>query len=343
MGLELPGAKRLGDEVEIQSTVGAGTWVIITRWQRGRLVIAILKPSVELIRCAARNWVADNASTTGASLAFFCAFSIAPLMVIVLALAGWVVGENAAYSQVAAQLNGLFGPSTAKILLGAIKSSQEGQGLVATVVSVVTLLIGATTVLSALETLLEQIWKSEALAVAGLRGWIRTRFLSLGFILTLGFLLLVSLTVSTGISTLQKHLGAWHPAAVWISSALDLAVSIGLVALIFALIFRYMPARRLPWRIVGAGGVLTAILFDVGRWAVGLYLAHSTQPSAFGAAASFATLLLWLYYTSLIFLFGAEFTSCLGGLRDRPQHASRTSTSAGTRTPRAQSDVGKRR
>jgi membrane protein len=279
----------------------------------------VINKSMAAVGCAARNWVADNASTTGASLAFFCAFSIAPLLVIVLTTAGWIVGATAAYSQIDAQLNGLFGPSTAKILLGAIKSSQETQGVVATLVSVVTLLIGATTVLSALQTLLEQVWKSEALATVGVRGWIRTRFLSLGFILTLGFLLLVSLTISTGISTLQKHLGDQHSAAVWLIGALDLLVSISLVAFLFALIFRYMPARRLPWKDVAIGGVLTAVLFDVGRWAVGLYLSHSTQPSAFGAAASFATLLLWLYYTSLIFLFGAEFTSCLGGLRDEPK------------------------
>jgi len=271
--------------------------------------------------CAARNWLADNASTTGASLAFFCAFSIAPLLVIVLTTAGWIVGASAAYSQIDAQLNGLFGPATAKILLGAIKSSQESQGLLATIVSVVTLLIGATTVLSALQTLLEQIWKSEALASTGVWGWIRTRFLSLGFILTIGFLLLVSLTISTGISSLQKRIGGPHSAGVWAIAAIDLLVSIGLVAFLFALIFRYMPARRLPWRVVAVGGLLTASLFDVGRWAVGLYLSHSTQPSAFGAAASFATLLLWLYYTSLIFLFGAEFTSCLGGLRDQSRGA----------------------
>jgi membrane protein len=282
-------------------------------------VNSVIKKTGAVVSCAARNWVADNASTTGASLAFFCAFSIAPLLVIVLTTAGWIVGATAAYSQIDAQLNGLFGPSTAKILLGAIKSSQQTQGIVATVVSVVTLLIGATTVLSALQTLLEQVWKSEALATVGVRGWIRTRFLSLGFILTLGFLLLVSLTISTGISTLQKHLGDQHSAAVWLIGALDLLVSISLVAFLFALIFRYMPARRLPWKDVAIGGVLTAVLFDVGRWAVGLYLSLSTQPSAFGAAASFATLLLWLYYTSLIFLFGAEFTSCLGGLRDEPK------------------------
>jgi membrane protein len=292
-------------------------------------VNSVIKKTGAVVRCAARNWVVDNASTTGASLAFFCAFSIAPLLVIVLTTAGWIVGATAAYSQIDAQLNGLFGPSTAKILLGAIKSSQQTQGVVATLVSVVTLLIGATTVLSALQTLLEQVWKSEALATVGVRGWIRTRFLSLGFILTLGFLLLVSLTISTGISTLQKHIGDQHSAAVWLIGALDLLVSISLVAFLFALIFRYMPARRLPWKDVAIGGVLTAVLFDVGRWAVGLYLSHSTQPSAFGAAASFATLLLWLYYTSLIFLFGAEFTSCLGGLRDEPKK-----TDVGTRGAR---------
>jgi membrane protein len=280
-------------------------------------VNSIFNKFLALMSCAARNWIADNASTTGASLAFFCAFSIAPLLVIVLTMAGWVVGASAAYSQIDAQLNGLFGPATAKILLGAIKSSQQREGLLATVVSAVTLLIGATTVLSALQTLLEQIWKSEALASVGVWGWIRTRFLSLAFILTLGFLLLVSLTISTGISSLQKHIGGQRSAVVWAIGAFDLLVSVSLVAFLFALIFRYMPARRLPWTVVAIGGLLTAVLFDVGRWAVSLYLSHSTQPSAFGAAASFATLLLWLYYTSLIFLFGAEFTSCLGGLREK--------------------------
>jgi membrane protein len=268
------------------------------------------------IQCAARNWIADNASTTGASLAFFCAFSIAPLLVIILTITGRIVGESAAYAQVGGQLNALFGPSTAKVLLDAVKSSQHVQGAVATAVSGVTLLIGATTVLAALQSLLEQIWNSKALAASGLAGWLRTRFLSLGFILALGFLLLVSLTLSTGISTLQKQIGQDHPTLVGVIGALDISISLLLVSFLFALIFRYMPARRLPWKVVAIGGVLTAILFDAGRWLVGLYLAHSTEPSAFGAAASFAALLLWLYYTSLIFLFGAEFTACLGGARE---------------------------
>ena len=209
-------------------------------------------------------WIADNATTNGASLAFFCAFSIAPLLVIVLTTGGWIVGATAALSQIGAQLTALFGPPV------------------------------------------------------GVRGWIQTRFLSLGFILTLGFLLLVSLTVSTGLSTIQRRIGEQHPVWVGALGAADLAVSISLIGFLFAVIFRYLPARRLPWKTVAVGGLLTAVLFDVGRWGGSLYLAHSTQPSAFGAAASFATLLLWLYYTSIIFLYGAEYTACLGGLRKEP-------------------------
>src|ERR1700722_2383241 len=278
-------------------------------------VTGFVAQSAVLAKCAASHWIADNATTTGASLAFFCAFSIAPLLVIVLTTAGWIVGATAAYSQIGAQLSALFGPSVAQIVLEAIKHSQQSQGVIATVISVVTLLIGATTVLSALQTLLQQIWKSDALGSVGLRGWIQTRFLSLGFILALGFLLLVSLTISTGLATLRKHLGEAHAATVGVIGAVDVLISVCMVATLFAFIFRYLPAKRLPWKAVAIGGFVTAVLFDAGRWAVGMYLAHSTQPSAFGAAASFATLLLWLYYTSLIFLFGAEYTACLAGLR----------------------------
>lgn len=129
--------------------------------------MGLIKSALALAECAARNWIADNASTTGASLAFFCAFSIAPLLVIVLTIAGLIVGAAAAYTQVGAQLDALFGPPTARVLLGAIESSKDVQGLAATVVSVVTLLIGATTGLAALETVLEQIWRSRPLVSTG--------------------------------------------------------------------------------------------------------------------------------------------------------------------------------
>ena len=271
--------------------------------------------SARLIGRAAQYWSSDNASTVGAALAFYCAFSLAPLLVIISTFAGWIIGSNAAYTQIGYQLNDLFGPATAKILLGAVKSSQQTQGLWATWVSAVTLVVSATTVFSALESSLETIWEDCTPATRGVHGWIRRRLLSVGFILALGFLLLVSLTVTTCLATLRKQVAANHVTLVGMIGGVDLLVSLLLISGLFALIYRYMPARQLPWSVVLTGGLLTAGLFYVGRWAIGLYLAHSTQPTAFGAAASFAALLLWLYYSAQIFLFGAEFTAVLGRLR----------------------------
>ncbi len=279
-----------------------------------------LDHGARLISRAAQYWSSDNASTVGAALAFYCAFSLAPLLVIISTIAGLVIGSAAAYGQIGYQLNDLFGAATAKILLGAVHSSQQTQGLWATWISAVTLVISATTVFSALEYALETIWQDSTPATRGLHGWVRRRLLSFGFILALGFLLLVSLTVTTCLATLRKDVAQNHAALVGMIGGVDLVISVLLISGLFALIYRYMPARRLPWVVVLSGGLLTAALFYVGRWAIGLYLAHSTQPTAFGAAASFAALLLWLYYTAQIFLFGAEFTAVLGGLREEPPH-----------------------
>lgn len=270
-----------------------------------------------LFFCAARYWNDDNASTTGAALAFFCAFSLAPLLVILLAIAGGILGEKAAYGQIQAQLQGLFGPATANTVMGAVKASQHMRGWVSTAVSIVTLLIGATTVLNALQTALNQIWESSAAVLSGVKGLLWSRLMSFGFILTLAFLLLISLTISTALSNIRADLAQRHAALVGVLGVTDFTVSLVIVTALFTLIYRYMPARRVPWKVVLLGGLLTALLFDLGRWVISLYLAHSTQPSAFGAAASFAALLLWLYYTAQIFLFGAEFTACLAGIRNQ--------------------------
>jgi membrane protein len=255
-------------------------------------------------------------STIGAALAYYSAFSLAPLLVILLAIAGLVLGRESAYSHLSDQLDGLFGPATARILLNAMRSTQHMQGLISTITSVITLLIGATTVLSVLQTALDQIWQSGTLVRTGVWAWLRARFLSLGFILALGFLLLVSLTVSTALSSVQSRIADGHGLLLSLIGTLDFLVSLSVVAFLFGLIFRYMPARHLAWRWALLGGLLTAILFELGRWLIGLYLAHSTQPTAFGAAASFVALLVWLYYTAQIFLFGAEFTACLAGFRN---------------------------
>jgi membrane protein len=275
----------------------------------------------ELLGCAVRFWSSDNSSNTGAALAFYCAFSIAPLLVILLTLLGLFVNERDAAQQVNAQLSSLFGPSTAHVLLAAAHSSQRVEGVAAAIVSIVTLLIGATTVLACLQSALELIWGGQRTLISGVRGWIRTRLLSLGFILTLGFLLLISMTLSAALSNIQSRFATAYPGLVILIAVTDILLSLLLVSGLFALIYRYMPTRRLSWRVVAWGGLVTAVLFDVGRWVVSLYLAHSTEPSAYGAASSFAALLLWLYYTAQIFLFGAEFTSCLAGLRATSEEA----------------------
>jgi membrane protein len=263
--------------------------------------------------CAVRNWLADNASTTGAALAFYCAFSLAPLLIIIVAVAGWIVGEGFASEFLRGQLSLLFGNATAKVVLEAMHNSQQDEGALATIVSVVTLLVGATTVLAALDEALEKILGGPPRHGSGIANWFTRRLLSLGFILALSFLLLVSLTISTTIAGVRTWVADRYTSLLSVIGIADMLISIGLMTALFAVIYRYMPTHRLPWKIVVGGGLLTAILFSIGKWLVGLYLAKSTVPSAFGAAASFATLLLWLYYTAQIFLLGAEFTACLGG------------------------------
>jgi len=261
---------------------------------------------------AAQHWIGDDASTLSAALAFYCAFSLAPLLVIILKVTSWFIGSELAYGQLDTQLTSLFGQATASVLLAAMKGSQNTDGTIATIVSVGTLLIGATTVFSALESALEKIWRSQSSIGSALKGWLRTRLLSFGLILALAFLLLVSLTLSTAMSAFKALVLRRHTELQVLINALDLATGIALSTFIIALIYRYMPAKRLAWFAVIRGAFITALLFQLGRWLIGLYLARSTQASAFGAAASFVALLLWLYYSAMIFLFGAEITVSLG-------------------------------
>jgi membrane protein len=269
----------------------------------------------QLVKQAAENWSTDQASTIGAALAFYCAFSLAPLLVILVAIVGRIVGPKIAYGYVAAELSTLLGPGSAQIVLAAVRSSQTQEGTIATLVSVVTLIIGATTVFAVLELALEQMWGIETRDSRGWRGFVRTRVMSLGVILAMGFLLLVSLSITTAVTALRTLVAEQYPGFVLLTEALNLLVSLGMSTLVVALIYQYMPARRLAWKAVLYGALVTALLFHAGRWAIGAYLGMSIEPSAFGAAASFVALLLWLYYSAQIFLFGAEFTACLSDSR----------------------------
>jgi len=269
----------------------------------------------QVLRGTTDNWLEDQASSISAALAFYCAFSLAPLMIIIVAFAGWVVGDQVAYSYVGSQLTMLFGAPSAKLVLDAMRGAQTTDGALATIVSVVMLLVGASTVFAALESALQQVWGGRLPTSRGWRGFVRARLISFGFILAIGFLLLVSLTLTTALAALRGYVLRHFEGMVGLFASLDFIVSVVLGTGLVALMYRYLPARRLAWRHVLTGALVTAVLFHVGRWAIGLYLGRATQPTAYGAAASFAALLLWLYYSAQIFLFGAEFTACLGESR----------------------------
>jgi membrane protein len=276
-------------------------------------------PGWPLLKDAASHWSANHGATLGAALAFYCAFSLAPLLVIIVTAVGWIVGAKVAYAYVGSVLQELFGAGGAHVLLDAMRSSQSPDGAFALALSVVTLIVGATSVFAALEYALQHIWGVPSKSDQGWRDFIRTRLLSFGFILAIGFLLLVSLSLTTALSALRSYVAERFAWMVVLTGLTDFILSLAMSAGLIALIFRYMPARHLPWGIVLRGALVTALLFHFGRWAIGLYLGNATQPSAFGAAASFVALLLWLYYSAQIFLFGAEVTASLG--RARPTEA----------------------
>jgi membrane protein len=271
-----------------------------------------------ILKGTGNNWLDDQASSISAALAFYCAFSLAPLLIIIVTIAGWIVGPDLAYSYLGTQVTLLFGRESASLILSAMESAQSEEGVWATVVSIVMLLVGASTVFAALESALQQIWGGRDALPSGWRAFVRGRLISFGFILAIGFLLLVSLTLTTALAALRGYALRHFEGMVSLFASVDFLLSIALGTGLVAMMYRYLPAKRLPWRQVLTGALVTALLFHLGRWAIGLYLGRATQPTAYGAAASFAALLLWLYYSAQIFLFSAEFTACLGQSRKLP-------------------------
>lgn len=272
----------------------------------------------QLLKGTTGNWLDDQASSISAALAFYCAFSLAPLLIISVSIASWIVGADLAHSYLRSQVTLLFGSQSAQLILAAMDSANSEEGVWATALSALMLLIGASTVFAALQAALQQIWGGHDSLPHGWRAFVRARLLSFGFILAIGFLLLVSLTLTTALAALRSYVTHRFEGMVGLFAALDFLISIALGTGLVALMYRFLPARRLAWRHVLTGAAVTALLFHLGRWAIGLYLGKATQPTAYGAAASFAALLLWLYYSAQIFLFGAEFTACLGRSRKPP-------------------------
>jgi len=271
---------------------------------------ALARASWHMLRDTVSSWLDDYAPSMGAALAFYTLFSLAPLLLIVISVAGLVVGQDVAREQLLEQLSGLVGDDAARTIQTVLQSlNRPESGLIGTVVGVVVLIIGATTVFAELQDALDRIWRAPLRpARSGLWRLLRARLLSLGLVLGIGFLLLVSLVVSTGLAVLGKWWAPWFGDKAYIASLLDIVVSLSFITVMFAVIYKWMPRVTVAWRDVFVGAALTAVLFTVGKTLIGLYIGRSGVASPFGAAASLVVLLLWVYYSAQIFLLGAEFT-----------------------------------
>jgi len=264
----------------------------------------------DLIRKSVVAWVDDYAPSMGAALAYYTLFSLAPLLIIAIAVAGLFFGQEAARGEIVGQIEDIIGREGAIAVQGLLKSASEpSQNIFAAVVSVITLLVGATTVFAELQSDLDRIWRVPAPATAsGIWNVLRARLLSFGLALGLGFLLLVSLVISAAIAAFGKWSYGFFEGRAAHLYALNFCISFAISTLLFAMIYKFMPRARIGWRDVWIGASVTALLFEAGKFLISLYLGTTSVASGFGAAGSLVVLLLWVYFSAQIFLLGAEFT-----------------------------------
>jgi membrane protein len=261
-------------------------------------------------------WRKDHASSMGGALAYYTLFSIAPVLIITIAVAGAVFGTEAAQGEIIGQLRGLLGDAGATAVEGLVESaSKPTDGIVATLISIVLLVVGATTVFAELQSDLDRIWKVKSQSGGVFWGLLRTRLLSLGMILVLGFLLLVSLVVSAGLAAFGKWYGAWFEGWGVLLETLNFVLSFAVTTGLFAVIYKVLPSTAIVWHDVWIGAAVTSLLFAIGKLLIGLYIGTSGIASGFGAAGSFVVLLVWVYYSTQIFLLGAEFTHVYANAR----------------------------
>jgi len=283
-------------------------------------------PPVALFADSARQWSRHRASSKGAALALYMMLSLAPMLILVIAVAGTFFGEDTVRLELVGQLRNLVGDRGAETVQIVLASAHESRsGWLAALISVVLLVVGATTAFAELKRSLDDLWEVAPGANAGLSGLVRDRVLSFGLVLVLGLFLLLSLALNAALAGVRHYYADWWEMSVfatladWASNLFSFAV----VAALFAVIYKLLPAARIPWRDVMPGAVMTAALFLVGKWLIGLYLGRGAAVSAYGAAGSVIALLLWIYYSAQIFFFGAVLTREYSKRRDRRRAAAR--------------------
>ncbi|MGK6308213.1 YihY/virulence factor BrkB family protein [Variovorax sp. DT-64] len=298
-----------------------------------------LKHLYELCRESVNAWIDDYAPSMGAAISYYTIFSLTPLLVIVIAIAGALFGREAAQGQIVEQISGLVGREGATAVEAMLRSvSEPDKGLIAGLISAAVLLVGATTVFAELQSALDRIWHvPEREKPSGVWAVLRARLLSFGLILGLAFLLIVSLFVSAALSAFGSWFGGLLPGWELLLHALNLVISLAILTLLFAMIFKLMPTARIAWHDVWIGAFVTAVLFELGKFGIGLYLGKSGVNESFAAAGSLVLLVAWVYYAAQIFLLGAEFTKVYANAHGS---TSGTKAVAATKVAAAHADAG---
>lgn len=303
-----------------------------------------LKDIWAILKKAFKEWSDDNAARLAAALAFYTVLSIAPLFLIAVAIAGAVFGREAATGALNDQLRGLIGDAGAEVARTTVEhADQPKAGVLATIIGVITLLFGASGVFGELQSALDAVWNVKPKPGRGIWGTIRDRFLSFSMVLVFGFLLLVSLVITTALAAVGKYTEGLAPGVPVMMQVANFVFSFVLIAGLFALMFKYLPNAKIAWRDVWFGALVTAVLFTLGKYAIGLYLGRSAPGTPFGAAGSLVAFVVWVYYSGLIVFFGAELTQVTAehaGRKIEPTAnampatpaESRAETSAGTAT-----------
>lgn len=255
------------------------------------------------------DWNRDNVPRLGAALAFYTALSLAPLLVLSLRVAAFFFGDEAARGEIERQIDSVIGEQGAEAVQAMLENANRpDEGLVATILSVITLLFGASGVFGQLQESLNTIWEVAPKPGRGLWGMIQDRFFSVVMVIGVAFLMLVSLVVSAAMSFAGAYLFHWLRDFQWLSQTLNLGLSLAVFTAVFAMMFKIVPDARIAWRDVWLGAAITAVLFTIGKFAIGVYLGRSSLASSYGVAGSLIVLLVWVYYSAQIMFFGAEFT-----------------------------------
>ncbi|HEY6877478.1 MAG TPA: YihY/virulence factor BrkB family protein [Polyangiales bacterium] len=277
-----------------------------------------IKQLVVIVKETAKDWSADNATRLAASLAYYTVLSIAPLLVLAVSIAGLVYGEDAARGQIAEQISGVVGPQAGKAIQTVLTHAKAPEeGIFSSVVGIVVLLFGASGVFGELQASLNEIWKVAPKPGRGFWGIVQQRFFSFAMVLGVAFLLLVSLLLSATIAVVGSVFSHALPGGAVVWEAVNFAFSLGVITGLFALIFKVIPDAEVGWRDVWMGALVTAVLFTVGKFGLGMYLGRASVASPYGAAGSFIVFVIWVYYAAQILFMGAEFTQVFARHRGR--------------------------